>query len=566
MCAVLLLPALAGAQAGARTSARREEKKPGARPEPSENQLRELLVAVGRLEQLVLQQNRELEAQRALIREQKAQLDRLEQRIAPSGPAVPHVTAALGPAEPPREDDLKVLEGQVEAMADSQRELGERVNKMQADSTVAARSMDSRLRQIGNFRLSGDLRYRYEPFIQDGQTTRQRQRIRVRLNLMGNITDTLYGGITFATGTFDDPISTNQTVGGFFNRKTIGFDRAWVQWTPKEVLRGHATFGMGKFSFPWIRSPLTFDNDLHPEGLYTRLNWDFKDSVFRGLTIVSFHLPFFERGGSTNPTTGVRADGSDAFIAGAQIQTRWKFGDRVTLGTNIAALNFRNPDFIAQAHSSSAATAGLANNATGNQPITNCVRTNPSNQLVGYCSRFLYLNWITTLGVNTGYARWPVNVTFDLNNNMRATRIIQAATASPTGQTDNSERSAYWAEIQFGRLSERNDVQFGYTLARVERDAVITAFNESDLRAGSNLRQHRLNFNYRWFNNVTLNYALWLGKMANADDPFTGTGGAIAFVPGGKRAVSGSSCNVSPFTGCKDNILKRMQFDFIYTF
>jgi uncharacterized protein YlxW (UPF0749 family) len=549
-----------------RRSAHREEKQARAPEDRTESQLRDLLAAVGRLEQLILQQNRELEAQRALIREQQEKLERLEQRVTQNGPVTPPVVAMREPAEPPRDDDVKLLEAQVEAMADSQKELGERVNKLQTDTTAAGRSTESKLRQIGNFRLSGDLRFRYEPFFQDGQTTRQRQRIRARINLQGNLTDTLYGGVTFATGSLDDPISTNQTITGFFNRKQVGFDRAWIQWTPKEGLRGHAVFGIGKFAYPWIRTPLTFDNDLNPEGIYSRLNWDFKDSVFRGISVVGFHLPFFERGGSTNPTTGVRADGSDAFIAGAQLQTRWKFGDRVTLGSHIATLNFRNPDFIAQAHSANAATAGLANSATGNQSTSNCVRTNASNQVVGYCSRFLYLNWITTLAVNTGYARWPVNITFDFNNNMRATRIIQTGTAAPTGQMDNPERSAYWAEIQFGRLSERKDIRFGYTFARVERDAVITAFNESDFRAGSNLRQHRLNFNYRWFNNVTLNYALWLGTVANAADPFTGTGGAIAFVPGGKRAVSGSSCNVSPFTGCKDNTLKRMQFDFIYTF
>jgi hypothetical protein len=208
LCAILLTPGLGSAQVGGRTTARREEKKPA---EPNENQLRDLLAAVGRLEQLAQQQNRELEAQRVLIREQQEKLDRLEQRIAQNAPVTPPAVAALEPGEPPREDDVKVLEAKVEAMADSQKELGERVNKMQTDTATAARSTDSKLRQVGNFRLSGDLRYRYEPFIQEGQTTRQRQRIRVRLNLMGNITDTMYGGITFATGTLDDPISTNQT-------------------------------------------------------------------------------------------------------------------------------------------------------------------------------------------------------------------------------------------------------------------------------------------------------------------------------------------------------------------
>ena len=528
-----------------------------AEPAPGE---RELLLELGQLRQMLMEQSRELEAQRALLHEQQQKMLALQQQL---GQGSGTSTGATGPADVARARDVQVLEGQLEAVADSQKELGERVTKVQADTAYA----NSKIRQIGNFRLSGDLRYRYEPFIQRDQTTRQRQRVRARLTLQGNITDTLFGGLTFATGTLDDPISTNQTFTGFFNRKQIGFDRAWFQWTPKKLLNGHATFGVGKFAYPWIRTPLTFDNDLNPEGIYTRLNWDFKNPVFKGVSLVGFHLPFFERGGSTSASTGVRADGSDAFIAGGQIQTRWTFGSRVNVGTHIAALNFRNPDFIAQAHSTTGApTSGVANTATGNQPNTNCVRTNTTNQVVGYCSHFFYLDWVTTVSVNTGYNRWPINLTFDFNNNTRATRIIQRGTASPTGQVSNPERSAYWAEIQFGRLSEVEDIQFGYTFARVERDAVITAFNESDFRAGSNLRQHRLNFNYRWFNNVTLNYAIWLGKVANPSDAFSGTGGAIALIPGGKRAQAGSACNVSPFADCKDNVLKRMQFDIIYTF
>jgi hypothetical protein len=495
------------------------------------------------------------------MQEQVERIAALEKQLASLAQAAAAANRQLGLRE-----DVELLENQMGAIADSANETQQRVSKVSSDLAAAQRNYDGKFRQLGNFRFSGDARYRYEPFFQHGQTTRQRQRVRLRFNVQGNVSDTLYGGLSIATGSLDDPISTNQTLTGFFNRKNIGIDRAWIQWTPRKVLRGHATFGLGKFSYPWIRTPLTFDSDLNPEGIYSRWNWDFKNPVFKGFTVVGMVLPYFERGGSTSPTSGRRADGYDAFAAGAQIQTRWKFGERLTFGTSIAALNFVNVDFIAQAHSSSAVTASLSNNLTGNQPNTNCVRTNASQQVVGYCSRFAYLDWITSLNINTGRARWPVNLLFDFNNNVRATHNIQIGTAGLTGRVDNPERSAYWAEITVGRQQESKDWQFGYSFARVERDAVITAFNESDLRAGSNLSQNRLNVSYRAYNNVTLSYTLWLGHIVNANDPFTGTGGAIALVPGGKRAIPGGSCSVAPFDGCTDNMLKRMQLDLIYTF
>lgn len=555
--------------AGTPAAERKEEKRESAgaakaavkEPAKETKGSAEVLAAVEELQRLVLEQRKEIAAQRSELRAQAERLAQMEQRLQQGGAA--ETSAAMRPTvnaaqEQDAQKSPELLEKQLEAVADNQNELAGRVTKLSTDVTAQNRANDGKFRQLGNFRFSGDLRYRYEPFIQAQQTTRQRQRFRARFNLQGKITDEIFGGITFATGSLDDPISTNQTLTGFFNRKTVGFDRFFLQYTPKWA-KNHAQFGAGKFAYPWIRTSLTFDNDMNPEGLYTRLNWDFKNTVFKGVTLVGFHLPFFERGGSTSSTTGVRADGYDAFIAGGQLQTRWKLGERFNLGLHIAGINFVNADFIAQAHSASAAIASLTNNLTGNQALTNCVRTNAAGATVGYCSRFLYLDTIATLGVNTGHAKWPVNITFDFNNNTRAQRIIQNGTAAPTGFQHNRERSAYWAEVQFGRLSEAKDIQFGYTFARVERDSVITAFNESDFRAGSNLAQHRLNFNYQWFSNVALNYTLWLGHVVNAQDN-------INVVPGGKRAVAGGPCNAAPFSGCKDNVLKRMQFDFIYRF
>ncbi|MBI1750361.1 MAG: putative porin [Acidobacteria bacterium] len=453
---------------------------------------------------------------------------------------------------------MKAVSSQIEAVVQSTGDLQKTVAKVQGDVATAGRAAEGRFRQFGNFRFSGDLRFRYESFLQAQQTTRQRQRVRARLNMTGNITDELYGGFSFTSGSLEDPISTNQTLTGFFNRKTVGFDRFFIQWTPKR-LNNHATFGLGKFAFPWIRTGLTFDPDLNPEGLFARLNWDVKGEVFKGISVVGFHLPFFERAGATSPTTGVRADGLDAFVAGGQVQTRWKFGDRVNLGLHIAGINFVNADFIAQAHSPNPSTGSLANQLIGNLPNTNSLRTNATGQVVGYVSRFLYLDTIATLGINTGRARWPVNVTLDFVNNTRAQTLIQNGTAAPTGTEHNRERSAYLADFQFGRVNEKKDIQFGYTYIRIERDAVIGAFVESDMRAGTNINQHRLNFNYQWLNNVSLNYALWLGRLQNAQD-------SIGLVPGGKRAIAGGPCNAAPYNGCTDNVLKRMQFDLIYRF
>ncbi|HEV8385327.1 MAG TPA: putative porin [Candidatus Acidoferrales bacterium] len=534
--------------------AQRKSPKTAPPPAPVIQETSALRAELDQLKQIMQDQARELRETREALRSQQEKMDAIEKQFQAQHSAVQNAQSA---AEK-NATELNAVAGQVEGVAQTASELQKKIAVVQTEVATAGRAAEGRFRQLGNFHFSGDIRFRYEPFFQAQQTTRQRQRIRARLNLTGNLTDELYGGITLASGGLDDPISTNQTLTNFFNRKTVGFDRFFIQWTPK-ALNNHAAFGLGKFAFPWIRTGLTFDPDLNPEGVYARLNWDFKTEVFKGVSLVGFHLPFFERGGSTNPTTGVRADGLDGFVAGGQVQTRWKFGDRVTLGLNIAGINFVNADLIAQAHAPNPATASLANALVGNQPTTNSLRTNAAGQVVGYASRFLYLDTLATLGISTSYPRWPLNINLNFVNNTRAQLIIQNNTAAPTGAAHNRERSAYLADFQFGRLSEKKDIQFGYIYTRIERDAVIGAFSESDMRAGTNINQHRLNFSYQWLNNMSLNYAIWIGRMQNAQD-------AIGLVPGGKRAIAGGPCNVAPFDGCRDNILKRMQFDVIYRF
>ena len=60
---------------------------------------------------------------------------------------------------------------------------------------------------------------------------------------------------------------------------------------------------------------------------------------------------------------------------------------------------------------------------------------------------------------------------------------------------------------------------------------------------------------YQGFNNVTFQWTTWLGKL---DDPFLNT----SLVPSGIR----SNCTNAPFADCRDSLLTRMQFDFIYKF
>src|SRR6266700_2732827 len=77
----------------------------------------------------------------------------------------------------------------------------------------------------GRFRLSGDVRVRFENYTQDGTQDRNRGRIRVRLGLEGQLNQDFLGGVALATGSQGDPTTTNETLTNAFDRKTIALDK-----------------------------------------------------------------------------------------------------------------------------------------------------------------------------------------------------------------------------------------------------------------------------------------------------------------------------------------------------
>jgi len=111
----------------------------------------------------------------------------------------------------------------------------------------------------------GDYRFRYEEIDQQGKDDRERYRIRARPALIAKTSDTTEVGFGLATGS-DDPVSSNQTLGGGGTHKDINLDLAYATWTG---LEGTAVTA-GKFVNPFYtvqKNQLIFDSDFRPEGV-----------------------------------------------------------------------------------------------------------------------------------------------------------------------------------------------------------------------------------------------------------------------------------------------------------
>lgn len=114
-------------------------------------------------------------------------------------------------------------------------------------------------------RWKGDFRYRYESFDIEGQPDRNRNRIRARAALIADVTPTIEVGLGIASGG-EDPVSSNQTLGGGGSSKGLNLDLAYFDWSG--LTNTHVLGGKFKnFLVDSGSNALLWDSDWRPEGI-----------------------------------------------------------------------------------------------------------------------------------------------------------------------------------------------------------------------------------------------------------------------------------------------------------
>jgi hypothetical protein len=101
--------------------------------------------------------------------------------------------------------------------------------------------------------------------------------------------------------------------------------------------------------------------------------------------------------------------------------------------------------------------------------------------------------------------RWPVALLMNFVVNTQAHDVVTAGPGGSDLLLPNNENKGFWGEVQVGQSKARGDVQLGYTFLRVEKDAVLTPFNFSDITQQSDSRVHRFLFAYTADPRVTFN-------------------------------------------------------------
>lgn len=477
------------------------------------------------------EQQEELRRMRAIITEQSQVIDALRQRV--------EERARDTAGEVVKTVDIPISDKAPQSSA-AQTQATETDARLARVEEQAQKTSESLSRQLGSLTFSGDLRLRYEGFF--GQlnalpnsenasllgnelSTRNRFRVRARLAIRGQIGKEFDWGLRLATGSLANSVSANQTLTDFFSHKPFGLDQAYIAWTPQRVpgLRVQA----GKFEVPWTRTELTIDNDLNPEGFSQTYSRNFKDRTLDNLTFIAWQLPFLERNSAfvrnADGTVNIdqsRRGGRDLALYGAQLRARFEPSKKTALTLSVADLFFSGTQFITPIQvfgSQLQLPVNVTIPATATTPAqtlttqvsiprdflvpgngnlgVSVANTNATGRDGRLASGYNLVDIIGRLDL-THSKRFPVMLLLDFVTN---TQTHAVSVAGPDGSTvflKNDERNGYWAEIQVGKTRERGDMLFGYTFIRIEKDAVLTPFNYSDLIQQSDIRTHRFSLNY----------------------------------------------------------------------
>lgn len=331
------------------------------------------------------------------------------------------------------------------AVAASDQDLEERVKKLEA-------SMPS---WLAHWVFKGDFRFRFEQIDKENSPERNRNRIRGRIFAGMEVNDEVDVGFQLATTT-GNPVSTNLTLGNGFEGSAIRIDLAYVDWHPDTMNNDGCGLDVigGKMKTPFDvmqKSELLWDPDLRPEGVAARFTHELS-----GFDVFANLGGFWVREGS----------GVDSGLWGAQV------GAEVQLGAQTLTFGAGYYDYGNVEGEKVFYYKGDGSNSQGNSTTTDGTH-------LYYAQDFDQLEAFGELAFEAG--GMPVAVFANAVENTAA----------------DKDDFGFLLGAKVGKVKEAGSWDARYQFKKIERDAVLAAFTDSDFGGGgTDAEGHELNFGY----------------------------------------------------------------------
>jgi hypothetical protein len=295
---------------------------------------------------------------------------------------------------------------------------------------------------------------------------RYRLRVRARLGLSADLDENWSAGIRLTTGSATDPVSSNQTLGVYNNRFTVAFDRAYMRY------RFGDTFNVvaGRFGNPWFGTDLVWANDLSFDGIAAQWTPRLSDNLRGFFTVAA--LPIQE----------VELASADKWLFGGQVgveASNLMGGVRGKAG--LGYYRYQNTLGKLSAPGSSLNEYTAPQFAQKGNSYYN-ISSDAARPLLGLASDYHLLNATGSLDIPVLSGKYVV-LTGDVVKNLGFDRNAVSARVG----TDVKDRTlGFMGRVAVGdrEIGKRGDWQFFTGYKRVERDAVLDAFTDSDFRLG----------------------------------------------------------------------------------
>jgi hypothetical protein len=291
------------------------------------------------------------------------------------------------------------------------------------------------------FKFGGDLRLRYENTSDgNGALSTSKGVVRMRAGVSYPLREDLTIRARLATGSANDPNSTDITLSQFVNDLEVSLDLALI-----ELSHPHWGAVGGKFINPFFTATeLVWDGDVDPQGVSGRVVLGNPTGVSATLTGLYFIVD--QQSGGT---------GSD--MAGGQITLRAVPDSSWRLAVGAAYWDYR---------------LGILTNADAGDIRTN--RLIPGGER--YLSDFNLVDAVISAEYTGLGEHLPLRVVGEYVKN--------------TGADDLN--TGWEADLYLGRSQRPGDLRGRYGFALVETDAVLAAFSHDNTTLGTNTETHTL--------------------------------------------------------------------------
>ena len=303
--------------------------------------------------------------------------------------------------------------------------------------------------------------------------------LRLRLGMLARISDSLKVGVRLtsgSTGTGTSPVSTNQTLGTYDSRYTLGIDRAFMTYQGRAdlVLTG------GRIANPFVApTDLVWSENLNFEGLAAKYTPTLTHSTRGFLTVGAFPIQ--------DLATSDASLAKSKWLYGFQSGADWTLSGDSIGHFQVALFDYQHVEGIPdqQGQSLYAGTAP-AYRQQGNSVFAQNGASSPSTSstIWALSSKFRELNLSTNYDL--GYFD-PTHILLDFdyvrNLAFNRTEILQRTGVAELGGDGNI---GYQFKLTVGnpRVQKHGDWQAYVGYRYLESDAVIDAFTDSDFHSG----------------------------------------------------------------------------------